>query len=265
MNRQARAFLHEVLGSDWQSMPVQSGMVNTLWRVETSTRRFCFKQQPLSDYNGVNRCDDVKLQCYLAQKNLAPMPRYWNADCTFVLTDWVDAVTLADSRYASQRITRTAEILSMIHLQQPQLARWSMRCRVNNYLRVLERYDKDAAAMHRTALQPMQPLLESWDTEPGVFCHNDLSFSHILIPVNPDTTVQVVDWEYAGYGHPLFDLASAIEINRLDNVQSEALCAAYADSQRQTVLLSEVAFWRALVKLMNALWVDLQRVQTTSV
>lgn len=257
MNAAARFFLNEILGHNWQSIPVQSGAVNNLWRIETSVRHFCFKQQPASVHNGVVRQDDVRLQIHLARANLSPMPRYWNQDCTLVLSDWIDCTTLAEEPDIDKQISYLATMLKRIHQQTPDLARWSMHCRVQNYLSALAYYDAQAASYHKTKIEPLQDLITQWDTAPGVFCHNDLSFPHILLPQAADEPVQVVDWEYAGYGQPLFDLASAIEINQLHDAQAEQLCAQYD----KTLTLQKVAPWRHVLAAINALWFDLQRVQ----
>ena len=60
-----------------------------------------------------------------------------------------------------------------------------------------------------------------------VLCHNDLLASNIIAD---DGRVWLVDWEYAGMGHPLFDLACASANCDFSDSQEAALLAGYRGS-----------------------------------
>ena len=58
-------------------------------------------------------------------------------------------------------------------------------------------------------------------------CHDDLLPSNILArAAEPDQAI-LVDWEYAGMGHPLFDLGNLAVNNDFDEPAEERLLAAY--------------------------------------
>lgn len=57
------------------------------------------------------------------------------------------------------------------------------------------------------------------------FCHNDL---HHLNLVESDGHLLAVDWEYAGTGDPLMDLAGYVAYHDLDQAAVESLLVAYA-------------------------------------
>ena len=60
-------------------------------------------------------------------------------------------------------------------------------------------------------------------TEP-VPCHNDLLPANLLsVPAG----VMLVDWEYAGMGHPLFDLGNLAVNNEFDDPAEERLLETY--------------------------------------
>ena len=60
-------------------------------------------------------------------------------------------------------------------------------------------------------------------------CHNDLLPANLLAA---DDRLWIVDWEYAGIGNPLFDLASVVANARLDTAQRDRLLTAYFSRSR---------------------------------
>jgi thiamine kinase-like enzyme len=67
------------------------------------------------------------------------------------------------------------------------------------------------------------PLIEP------VPCHNDLLPGN-LIRARDDGRILLVDWEYAGMGHPLFDLGNLAVNNDLDDDAEGRLLGAYYDA-----------------------------------
>jgi len=58
----------------------------------------------------------------------------------------------------------------------------------------------------------------------GVLCHNDL---HHLNIIGSQESISVVDWEYAGLGDPVMDLAAFLAYHDLDTPATSALLDAY--------------------------------------
>ncbi|CAN5865177.1 phosphotransferase family protein [soil metagenome] len=56
-------------------------------------------------------------------------------------------------------------------------------------------------------------------------CHNDLLPSNFLLDKNQQ--LWLIDWEYAGWGDPFFDLGNLAVNHEFDNAQDEALLTAY--------------------------------------
>jgi thiamine kinase-like enzyme len=88
-------------------------------------------------------------------------------------------------------------------------------------------------------------------------CHNDLLAGNI-IRSREDGVVLIVDWEYAGMGHPCFDLGNLSVNNDFDEAADERLLRAYyceppSDAQRATL-----ALMRILSDAREAAWGVLQ-------
>jgi thiamine kinase-like enzyme len=84
-------------------------------------------------------------------------------------------------------------------------------------------------------------------SERPAFCHNDLHALNVLDGEN----LWFIDWEYAGCGDPLFELAGIIGYHNLSPRQSAALLASYGG-----VEVAEITPWLMLFDAVHALWLD---------
>jgi thiamine kinase-like enzyme len=89
-----------------------------------------------------------------------------------------------------------------------------------------------------------------------VLCHNDLLSSNILAD---DGRVWLVDWEYPGMGHPLFDLAGVAANCAFTEPQEVALLASYRGSADARDL-RELRILKTVSLLREALWATIQTV-----
>ena len=90
-------------------------------------------------------------------------------------------------------------------------------------------------------------------------CHNDLLPANII---DNGQTLWLVDWEYAGIGNPLFDIAN-ISSNSLLSEQLEAvLLEAYTGTVDEQ-LRREVRILKTISLLREALWSVIQTVAST--
>lgn len=243
------SFLNQHIATEWQLEPLPGGVVNQSWRVVTPRGQYFLKYQPRLAHNGVNRIEEIRLQRALNNSHLSVNIAAWNSSYELVLYDWVEAPTLAQLDSLTQ-VEVLAQTLARIHQQQPELPSWSLQHRVDNYLQAVAQYDPAVANPLAVELSHYKPLIQQWDDGPKVLCHNDLSYAHILLA----TPAKVVDWEYAGYGDPGFDIASAIEINQLSESAAQRLCALYVRHSGIEISLDEVQHWCRLIALINRLW-----------
>lgn len=91
-----------------------------------------------------------------------------------------------------------------------------------------------------------------------VLCHNDLLAANWLED-EASGRLWLVDWEYAGVGHPLFDLANLAANGGLSDEAEEALLRAYRGSVDRRELC-ELRVMRAVSSLREALWSAIQSV-----
>jgi thiamine kinase-like enzyme len=136
----------------------------------------------------------------------------------------------------------------MLYFSPFQTARTYARTAVELNARLpgdIDRLLEDAACLSRR-LGPFVPVL----------CHNDLLASNII---DATDRVWLVDWEYGGMGHPLFDLAGVCANCSFTESEELALLGAYRGSVDERDL-GELRILKTMSSLREALWAVIQAV-----
>lgn len=89
-------------------------------------------------------------------------------------------------------------------------------------------------------------------------CHNDLLPGN-LITTDGGASVLLVDWEYAGMGHPLFDLGNLAVNNEFDDDAEERLLTAYHGSAPTGSQRAALKLMRLMSDAREAAWGVIQR------
>ena len=89
---------------------------------------------------------------------------------------------------------------------------------------------------------------------PTVFCHNDLVASNIL---TNGVAAQLIDFEYAGRGTPLLDLANLAGMNDFTEPQRGLLLAEYYGEPAAAPLVRELDNAIRMVRLLGYFWARL--------
>src|SRR5258708_10798507 len=89
--------------------------------------------------------------------------------------------------------------------------------------------------------------------------HNDLMPGNII---DDGERLWLIDWEYGGFGAPLFDLASLVVDNELDAAAQAALLAAYFSREPSSGLLHRFAAMVLAAELREALWARVQEIHS---
>ena len=84
-------------------------------------------------------------------------------------------------------------------------------------------------------------------------CHNDLLPGNLLREQTADR-IMIVDWEYAGMGHPCFDLGNLAVNNDFDDATEERLLSAYHGASRRAASAATLKLMRVLSDAREAAW-----------
>ncbi|HEY5112219.1 MAG TPA: choline/ethanolamine kinase family protein [Acidimicrobiales bacterium] len=99
------------------------------------------------------------------------------------------------------------------------------------------------------ALARMDQIASVRTFSPTSFCHNDLRNTNFL----HDGTLRVLDWEYAGMGDPLFDLANFSANNHLSPEADESLLTSYF-GRCDPSLTAVLALMKVVSELREVMW-----------
>jgi thiamine kinase-like enzyme len=91
-------------------------------------------------------------------------------------------------------------------------------------------------------------------------CHNDLLASNIIRAGGEggDEVLLIVDWEYAGMGHPYFDLGNLSVNNELSEADGDRLLQAYHREPPSDARRAQLALMRIMSDAREAAWGVLQ-------
>jgi thiamine kinase-like enzyme len=165
---------------------------------------------------------------------------------TMTAADLQDPATLAE---ALALVIRTHREVPR-HLRGPALTFWVFQT-LRDYAATL----RDGASPHLARLDALMDEAADLERAVGriemVFGHNDLLPANFL---HDGTRMWLIDWDYAGWGSPLFDLGGLAANNGLDRVQEEWLLATYYGSAPDADLWCRYAAMKAAAALREAMW-----------
>ncbi len=136
------------------------------------------------------------------------------------------------------------------HLRGPVLAFWVFHV-IRDYCGRLVAEGSPHAGLIPDLLAQAEKLEQGVGRVEIVFGHND------LLPANfirDDKRLWLVDWDYAGFNSPLFDLGGLAANNALTPVQEERMLTAYFDRTPDDDLWHRYAAMKAASALRETLW-----------
>ncbi|MHB1558077.1 MAG: phosphotransferase [Isosphaeraceae bacterium] len=213
---------------------------------------------------GVDRRNEVI--CHRAASDLGLAPELVHHEPGLLVTRFIPGRTLdeADIRDPAM-LDRVAAILRRLHRSRHDVAgEWLYFCPFQTVRTYARRADRLGARLP----DRLDALLEhSVDLARriGPFhpspCHNDLLPANLI---DDGERLWLVDWEYAGVGHPLFDLANLAANAGLDEEGERHLISAYRrNATLEASDLAEFRVLRAASTLRESLWATIQTVASS--
>ena len=244
------AFMDELkaaglITNDISVLPVKGGHINQCFRLKDIDNDYFLKVFVSDDALECDRLQSFQIQKQVAAKGIAPEPLYLSTEAGFQVERWVDVTPLGGVNNDAQ-IALLANTLATLHCLDIHAPALDLSRQWRSYLSVVGSDNEWMDKIERCE----QVLAETDNLEDRVFCHNDLSFSHV--------TGQglVFDWEYAALGSRYFDIASCSAVNQLDCTQHNRLIQHYSEETGVNVqfLAEQVARYADVVSLTNSLW-----------
>lgn len=234
--------------------PIKHGLTNRSWLVRTDGDRLVVR---ISDVGSagelqIDRDSEAVVLRYVAGEGIGPEVLRCDPARGILVTRYLGATWTEQDAHADDNIDRIADLLRRLHaLDVPAGVRAvDLASTVHGYVRTLE--DRGThSGVTSPALRDCadETAAELRKGSTPCLCHNDV---HHLNIVGSDP-VRLIDWEYAGVGEPLFDLASLCVYHRYRKPQRERLLTAYgAPSDAINWQRLELACW--LFDYIRDLW-----------
>jgi thiamine kinase-like enzyme len=212
-----------------EPVPLDGGITNRNFRIRFGERD-CVLRLPGRDTDllGIDRAAERVATERAAALGIAPPLIAADDEC--MVTEWLPGAPIDGDRLRADPST-AAHALRAFHRSGLELpVRFWIPDLLTDYARIIaERGGALPGEYHRTQelvarVADVLPL-----TEP-VPCHNDLLPGNVLATDADPGRALLVDWEYAGMGHPYFDLGNLAVNNEFDEAAQDRVLEAYFDA-----------------------------------
>ncbi len=235
--------LPDVTGLHWDL--VRQGPANRVFKVSNGKQAWAVKLLGPDTFSAVDYANVYCLQQQLCEQGVAPSLSGFDKDARVWVETWVETPEqdiietslLATALWRVHQCDVNAPTLALVPVWQ-------------HYLEQLPSRQARPFVAQRDRLTQLLATHSRYDDY--CFCHNDLSFAH-LVGMQRD---KVIDWEYAAIGNRYFDLAACVVINELDSAQISALCDAYAGVSgfEPAKVRQQTDIFLPIVQFTNDLW-----------
>ena len=235
--------------------PLGGGITNVNFTVEDAGERYVVRIGEDIPVHGVYRVNE--LAAARAAHTAGISPEIVHAEPGALVMRWVDGRTLdpADVREPA-RFERVLDTVGRCHRDIPSKFRgatpifWVFQV-VRDYARTL-REDGSRMAGRLDDLLGRAAHLESVvGPVEIVFGHNDLLAANFI---DDGDRIWLIDWEYAGFNSPLFDLGGLASNNELDAAQERWMMERYFGASPGETLLASYAAMKCASLLREAMW-----------
>jgi thiamine kinase-like enzyme len=236
---------------------LSGGITNENYLVDDSGQQYVARLCSLLPHLGIHRDNEVACQRLAAGLGLAPDIHYHQE--TVLVSTYIHAKTLtAEDVRQPSLLQRLADTLRRLHEAWDQLEGellyFSPLQTMRTYAATARRLGASLPADLDEAIDEASQLMHQVSPFTPTLCHIDLLAGNIL---DEGDRLWLIDWEYAGMGNPLYDLANLSGNCQLTEEQDQILLTAYrgrcVDSD-----LHDMKILKVLSLLKESLWAFIQ-------
>ena len=243
--------------------PLTGGITNRNYRLRDTQGMRVVRLGDDIPVHGILRFNELAASRAAAAAGISPAVLH--AEPGVLVLDFIDGQTLRpeDVRDAA-RLPRIAALLRRVHtevvshLRGPVLAFWVFQV-LRDYAIELQQQRSPHAPVLTTLLARGEQLERDVGPVDIVFSHNDLLAANLI---DDGTRLWLIDWDYAGFNSPLFDLGGVASNNDLDAAQTHNLLEAYYGTV-DTHLLRRFSAMRCASLIRETLWSMVSEIHST--
>lgn len=243
---------------------IKGGITNANFRVEDSGRRYFVRIGDDIPVHGVMRFNE--LSASLAAADCGLSPKVVHAEPGALLFEFVEGKTL--SAEDVRKPAMLARILPLIrkchremplHVTGPALIFWVFHV-LRDYGHSLEA----GKSRHMASLPRLLGIAAELERAVGaveiVYGHNDLLPTNFI---DAGTKLWLIDWDYAGFNSPLFDLANLCSNNEVAVADEIRLLEDYFERKADAELLRRYHAMKCASLLRETMWSMISEIHST--
>jgi len=233
--------------------PIKHGLTNRSWLVITDGDRFVVRISDASTEElQIDRSSEAVVLQLVARAGIGPEILRCDPEHGVLVTRYLGPTWTARDAHANENIERLGALLHQLHTLDVSggVRTVDLAATVHGYLRTLdERGIQSGLTLPALRDCADETAMQLRKGSTACLCHNDVHHLNVV----GGASIRLIDWEYAGIGEPLFDLASVCVYHRYGKSQRERLLSAYgAPSDAISWQRLELACW--LFDYIRDLW-----------
>jgi thiamine kinase-like enzyme len=244
--------------------PLGGGITNRNFVIEDRGRRLVARVGGDILYHGVVRANELQASKAAHAAGLSPGVVYFEPGVLVI--EFIEGATFKPEDVRKpQNLPRLVDLVRRCHQEVPKFLRgpapifWPFHV-VRDYAHSLREAGSPYVPQLAGLLERAARLEKGVGPIDVVFGHNDLLAANIL---DDGKRLWLLDWEYAGFNSPLFDLGGLASNSELSAELSDALLEAYFGRPLDDDLRLKAAAMTAASLLREALWAMVSEVHST--
>lgn len=235
--------------------PLEGGITNRNYLVSEASRRFVVRLGTDIPVHHINRANELAASRAAFAAGISPAVIH-HAPGILVL-DYIDAKPLAaEGVRDSQMLPRIVALVRSCHqtmaryFRGPAMIFWVFHV-VRDYAAALEAGGSQHAGLLPSFLEAAGRLEKTASPFDIVFGHNDLLAANFL---DDGKRLWLIDWDYAGFNTPLFDLGGLASNSGFSETQETTLLETYFDAPVSEDLRRRFQAMKCASLLRETMW-----------
>jgi len=249
-----------VANLDFWSGPVQpefltGGITNVNYLVDDGDEKYVVRAGDDIPVHRIMRFNE--LNAARAAERVGISPAVVHHEPGILVMKYVEARTLGEEDVRDRdNLGRIVGLVKQCHremvkeLRGPALAFWPFHV-VYDYMHTLREADSRVVPRLPEFVRYAEHLEQAVGRGEMVFCHNDLLAANFL---DTGARMWLIDWDYAGFGSPLFDLGGLASNNQLSEEDEQWLLESYFESDVPEKLHYRFKAMKAVSLLRESMW-----------
>ena len=235
--------------------PLTGGITNTNFKVHYRGEDFVVRIGVDIPEHGIMRFNELNASTAAYKAGISPEIIYQSQGA--LVMRYIDGVTLTPEMVREDKyLERILYVLKRCHYEIPQhlkagtLIFWAFQVN-RNYAGTL----KETRSPYESELPRLIQINNQLEKTAGrsyiTFCHNDMLAANFI---NTPNQMWLIDWDYAGFNNPLFDLSNLATNNELSYKQEQWLLDNYFECNLNDKLWLSYCAMKCASLLRESMW-----------